>query len=75
MFKTDFKTEFYVTELQSKFYIQIARFRTKINHRLPIEKRRWEDIWGSQTFCTLCNRNALGVEFHYLFECDFLKET
>ena len=74
IFKTDFKTELYFTELQSKFYIPIARIRTT-NHRLPIERGRWENIERSQRFCTLCNRNALGDEFHYLFECDFFKET
>ena len=72
IFKTDFKTEFYFTELQSKFYIPIARFRTT-NHRLPIERGRWENIERSQRFCTLCTLNALGDEFHYLFE--FFKET
>ena len=73
-FKTEFKMEFYISELQPKFYIPIARFRTT-NHRLPIERGRWENIERSQRICTLCNRNEMGDEFHYLFECDFFKET
>ena len=39
IFKTEFKTEFHLTELQPNFYIPIARFRTA-NHRLPIERGR-----------------------------------
>ena len=73
-FKTEFKMEFYISELQPKFYIPIARFRTT-NHRLPIERGRWENIERSQRIGTLCNRNEMGDEFHYLFECDFFKET
>ena len=70
IFKTEFKTEFYFTELQSKFYIPIARFRTT-NHRLPIERGRWDNIERSQRICNLCTKNLLGYKFHYLFECDF----
>ena len=74
LFKTEFKTESYFTELHSKFYIPIARFRTT-NHRLQIERGRWENIERSQTICHLCDRNNLGDEFHYLFWCDFFHET
>ena len=73
-FKTEFKMEFYISELQPKFYIPIARFRTT-NHKLPIERGRWENIERSQRICTLCNRDEMGDEFHYLFECDFFKKT
>ena len=55
------KTGFYLIALQSKFYIPITRFKAT-NHRLPIERGRWENIERSQRFCTLCNRNALGDE-------------
>ena len=74
IFKTGFKTEFYFTELQSKFYMPVARFRTT-NRLLLIERGRRENIERSQRFCTLCSRNTLGDGFHYLFECDFFKET
>ena len=72
-FKTEFITEKYITELQPKFYIPLARFRTT-NHRFPIEKGRWENIERSRRVCTLCNYEFLGDEFHYLFECEFFKE-
>ena len=74
IFKTEFKMEFYINELQPKFYIPIARYRTA-NNRLPIERGSWNDTERSQRVCTLCNRNELGDEFHYLFECEFFKET
>ena len=60
--------------LRNAFYIPIARYRTA-NNRLPIEKGSWNDTERSQRVCTLCNRNELGDEFHYLFECEFFKET
>ena len=74
MFKAVFKTEMYFIDLQPKFYIPIAKFRTT-NHRLSVEKGRWENIERSQRVCTICNRNALGDEFHYLFECDAFEES
>ena len=61
-FKTEFKTEFYFTELQSKFY-------------LPMERGRWDNIERSQIICNLCTKILLGDEFHYLFECDFFYES
>ena len=73
IFKTNFVTEFYITHLQPKFYILLARFRTT-NNRLPIERGRWENVERAQRICTLCNYNAIGDEFHYLFECEAFKE-
>ena len=73
IFKTNFVTEFYITHLQPKFYIPLARFRTTSN-RLPIERGRWENVERAQRICTLCNYNAIGDEFHYLFECKAFKE-
>ena len=57
IFKTNFKPETYFTEFQLKFYISIARFRTR-NHRPPIERGQWENIERSQRFCTLCYGNG-----------------
>lgn len=73
IFKTEFKLEKYIIQIEPKYYIPMARFRTT-NNRLPIEKGRWEHIERSQRYCTLCNYNILGDEFHYLLECDYFKE-
>lgn len=69
IFKKDFFIEKYMLELQPKFYIPLAKFRTT-NNRLPIEKGRWEGIERSQRYCTLCNCHIIGDEFHYIFECE-----
>ena len=71
LFKTTFILEKYITELSLKSAITLAKFRTT-NHKLPIEKGRWENIERNQRTCNLCNRNALGDEYHFLLECDFL---
>ena len=73
IFKTNFVTEFYITHLQPNFYIPLARFRTT-NNILPIERGRWENVERTQRICTLCNYNAIGDEFHYLFECEAFKK-
>ena len=73
IFKTNFVTEFYITHLQPKFYIPLARFRTT-NNRLPVERGRWENVERAHRICTLCNCNAISDEFHFLFECEAFKE-
>lgn len=73
IFKTDFMLEKYITKLQPSLYIPIARYRTT-NNRLPIEKGRWENIDRNRRFCQLCNKNLIGDEYHYLFECENFKE-
>ena len=45
-----------------------------MNHSMPIEKGRHFGIERNQRLCTLCNRNIIGDEFHYLFECDHFNE-
>ena len=40
-----------------------------MNHNLPIEKGRYNNILGDERLCTLCN--CLGDEFHYIFECKY----
>ena len=72
LFKTTFTFENYITELSLKSVITLAKFRTT-NHKLPIEKGRWENTARNQRFCNLCNINALGDEYHVLLECDFFK--
>ena len=73
IFKTNFKIEPYITELQPLSFIILSRFRTK-NNRLPVEWGRWENVDCSQRFCNLCTGNMLGNEFHYLLECKYFTE-
>ena len=70
IFKTIFTLEKYVTEMPLKSAITLAKFRTT-NNKLPIEKGRWDNTNRNLRICNLCNKNALGDEYHVLFECDF----
>ena len=44
------------------------------NTKLPIEIGRWFNIDRNERYCTLCNRNEIGNEFHLLFQCDTLRD-
>ena len=66
--------EKYLIEFSVKSYITLAKFRTT-NNRLPIEKGRWDNIERNQRFCPLCNCYLIGDEFHYLFQCEFFKDS
>ena len=41
--------------------------------RNDIEKGRWFDVDRNERYCTLCNGNEIGDEFHLLFQCDTLR--
>ena len=69
IFKTTFTLEKYVTEMPLKSAITLAKFRTT-NNKFPIEKGRWDDTNRNLRVCNLCNKNALGDEYHVLLECD-----
>jgi hypothetical protein len=42
--------------------------------RKVIEMGRFFSIDRSQRICDLCNKEELGDEFHYLFNCTFFKD-
>jgi hypothetical protein len=44
------------------------------SHKLPIEMGRFFSIDRSERICDLCNKEELGDEFHYLFNCTFFKD-
>ena len=68
VFKDDQQFEPYLRILPRKAYIPLIKFRTG-NHRLPVETGRWEDLPYSERKCTLCEKNDIGDEFHYLLIC------
>jgi hypothetical protein len=51
----------------------LCKFRTT-NHKLPIEKGRWSNIPRENRYCELCQKNQIGDEYHYIFECTNLSE-
>ena len=50
----------------------MIRFKTA-NHKLPIETGRWNNVDVADRKCTLCEKNTIDDEFHYLLECPFFK--
>ncbi len=56
--------------LNKKQHVAISRFRTN-NTRLPKITGRFKKtkVERHKRFCTLCNENKLGDEYHILFEC------
>jgi hypothetical protein len=38
-------------------------------HKLPLESSRYNKTPYEDRFCTLCQSNEIGDEFHYLLSC------
>ena len=74
IFKTEWKFEEYLDLLEKKDRMTFCKFRTT-NHKLPIEIGRWYSVNRNDRKCLLCNKNDLGDEFHYIFECPYFKIT
>ncbi|MEW8548382.1 MAG: reverse transcriptase family protein, partial [Candidatus Thiodiazotropha sp.] len=72
LFKTDIEFENYIHVLYGKLFYNMFKFRSS-NHKLPIEKGRWENIDHADRKCNLCQKNDIGDEFHYLLVCPFFK--
>ena len=51
----------------------LCKFRC-LNHKMPIVTGRHKNILRNERFCNLCNKNQIGDEFHYLFQCGFFLE-
>jgi len=49
--------------------LSLLKIEIIINHKLPIENGRFENIDRFSGVHTLCNSNSLGDEFNYLFDC------
>ena len=52
----------------------MSKFRC-LSHKLPIEKGRFLNSERNERICSLCNKNELGDEFQYLFNCDFFSRN
>ena len=70
MYKNEYCFEKYLDVLPCNLRKVLCKFRT-MNHSLPIEKGRYFNIERSQRLCTLCNKDIIGDEYHYLFECTY----
>ena len=73
IFKEVFEFESYLTLLPERLRILFTQLRLG-NTKLPIKTGRWLNIDRKDRYCTLCNRNEIGDEFHLLFQCDTLRD-
>ena len=68
IFKEEHKFEKYLIDLPIAHRNNILKFRLSC-HRLPIQKQRYLNIDRNDRLCDLCDKQELGDEFHYLFNC------
>ena len=67
LLKSSFDFEPYLMKLPATVTKFMIKLRTR-NHRLPIEKGRWNKIPLEERTCHLCNSD-LGDEYHYILVC------
>lgn len=72
-FKTNFGLEKYITELPDVYVFPMIRFRCSC-HKLAIEVGRYKGIPKEERFCTWCDMNEIGDEFHFVFQCPKFSE-
>lgn len=73
LFKGDWGQPKYLLILPRQLRIPLSKFRTS-NHKLAIERGRYNNIVRHERKCNLCTENKLGDEFHFLLECPSLNE-
>ena len=61
----------YMCPMIGKTLLDRKSYCIQLYNKLPIEKGRWDDTNRNLRICNLCNKNALGDEYHVLLECDF----
>ena len=72
IFKDSFGFENYLNILEEKNLFIFSKFRM-VNHALPIERGRWQNIERENRSCTLC-LSDIGDEYHYILKCPFFSE-
>ena len=71
--KDNLDFESYLRKLNYNDRINLCKFRCG-NHHLPCVAGRYVNIPRSKRKCKLCDLNAMGDEFHYLFECTYFSD-
>ena len=69
-----FQNVFVSEDFFANFATTSVHFRT-LNHRLPIQRGRIQNIPFEERICTKCNSEDIGDEFHYIFQCSFFAES
>ena len=68
--KSEIRFETY-PDLLKNFKTRVAVTKIRIScHLLPIESGRYKKIPTAERICPLCNRSAIGDEFHFLLKCN-----
>ena len=70
MYKTEFKFEPYLLKLKTKLRHNLTLFRLSSN-RLPVQRLRYFDTPRQDRLCTLCDKQEMGDEYHYIFRCSY----
>ena len=73
LYKTIFSQENYLRCLPERLLYPILKFRT-LNHKLPIQKGRWNDIPRDERLCSKCDTRDIGDEFHCIMSCPHFNE-
>ena len=50
----------------------MSKFRC-LNHKMPIVSGRYKNIPRQERICNICEKDQIGDEFHYLFQCNALE--
>ena len=69
IFKKKLELEKYLKILDMRARINLCKLRCA-NIKIPTVMGRFENIAVHERICTLCTRECIGDEFHYLFECN-----
>ena len=64
----------YLKKLDKKNRQPITRIKC-LNNKLPIITGRQQNIPKHDRLCTLCTRQTLGDEYHYILECPYFHEN
>ena len=74
IYKESIEFEPYLKFLPLTDALSLFKFRTA-NHKLPIETGRWDGTLIEHRKCSLCQRDEIGTERHYLLSCDHFNDT
>lgn len=73
LFNDNFIFQSYLSSnISIKNRIILSKFRC-INHKLPIETGRWQNVPKENRICNLCHSD-LGDEYHYIMNCNVLSD-
>jgi hypothetical protein len=69
LFKSSANTERYLHLISNLDYRKaVTRLRISA-HNLPVESGRYKKIPHENRYCSICNCDLVGDEYHYLLEC------